>query len=97
MVKAVNGRVPVMVDGGVRRGTDVFKALAIGASGVGIGRPYCWGLGAFGQAGVERVIDLLNRELAICMRGSGTVSLAAINGSYLIDTGHRNEDTLRER
>jgi 4-hydroxymandelate oxidase len=97
VVKAVNGRVPDMVDGGVRRGTDVFKALAIGASGVGIGRPYCWGLGAFGQAGVERVIDLLNRELAICMRGSGTVSLAAINGSYLIDTGHRNEDTLRER
>jgi isopentenyl diphosphate isomerase/L-lactate dehydrogenase-like FMN-dependent dehydrogenase len=94
VVKAVNGRVPVMVDGGIRRGTDVFKALALGASAVGIGRPYCWGLGAFGQAGVERVIDLLNRELAICMRGSGTVSLAAIDESTVIDTGRRNPDMI---
>lgn len=94
VVKGVNGRVPVMVDGGIRRGTDVFKALALGATAVGIGRPYCWGLGAFGQAGVERVIDLLNRELAICMRGSGTVSLAAIDESYIIDTGQHNPDHL---
>ncbi len=94
VVKAVNGRVPVMVDGGVRRGTDVFKALALGASAVGIGRPYCWGLGAFGQAGVERVIDLLNREFAICMRGSGTVSLAAIDESYVMDSGHINPDSV---
>lgn len=94
VVKAVNGRVPVMVDGGIRRGTDVFKALALGATAVGVGRPYCWGLGAFGQAGVERVIDLLNRELAICMRGSGTVSLAAIDESYVQDTGQRFIDPI---
>jgi len=95
VVAAVNGRIPVLIDGGIRRGTDVFKALALGASAVGIGRPYCWGLGAFGQAGVERVIDLLNRELAICMRGSGTTSLAGITGAYVQDTGQRNPDPLR--
>jgi isopentenyl diphosphate isomerase/L-lactate dehydrogenase-like FMN-dependent dehydrogenase len=94
VVAAVNGRVPVMVDGGIRRGTDVFKALALGATAVGIGRPYCWGLGAFGQAGVERVIDLLNRELAICMRGSGTTSLSAIDASWVQDTGQHNPDAL---
>lgn len=97
VVAGVGGRIPVLIDGGIRRGTDVFKALGLGASAVGIGRPYCWGLGAFGQAGVERVIDLLNRELAICMRGSGTTSLAAIDESYLIDTGHPNPDPLRQR
>ena len=86
---AVNGRIPVLIDGGFRRGTDVFKALALGASAVGIGRPYCFGLGAFGQAGVERVLDLLNRELAIAMRGSGTTSIAAIGPDYVHDRGQR--------
>lgn len=89
VISAVNGRIPVMVDGGIRRGTDVFKALALGASAVGIGRPYCWGLGAFGQAGVERVLDLLNRELGITMRGSGTPSIASIGPDYVNDVGHR--------
>lgn len=94
VVKAVNGKVPVMVDGGIRRGTDVFKALALGATAVGIGRPYCWGLGAFGQAGVERVIDLLNREFAICMRGSGTTTLAGITEAFVQDTGQRFIDPI---
>jgi isopentenyl diphosphate isomerase/L-lactate dehydrogenase-like FMN-dependent dehydrogenase len=89
VVSAVNGRVPVIVDGGFRRGTDIYKALALGADAVGIGRPYCWGLGAFGQAGVERVLDLLNRELLIAMQGSGTPTLESIGPDYVHDVGHR--------
>ncbi|MCG8414265.1 MAG: alpha-hydroxy-acid oxidizing protein, partial [Pseudomonadales bacterium] len=86
---AVNGRVPIIIDGGFRRGTDIYKALALGANAVGIGRPYCWGLGAFGQAGVERVLDLLQRELLITMRGSGTPTLASIGPEYIHDVGYR--------
>lgn len=89
IVSAVNGRAPIIVDGGFRRGTDIYKALAMGASAVGIGRPYCFGLGAFGQAGVERVLDLLNRELLITMRGSGTPTIASIGPDYVQDAGHR--------
>jgi 4-hydroxymandelate oxidase len=85
-----------MVDGGIRRGTDVFKALALGASAVGVGRPFCWGLGAFGQAGVERVLDLLNRELAICMRGSGVTSVRNVADSYVLDLGQRQPDLINQ-
>ena len=59
----VKGRVPVFIDSGVRRGADVFKALALGADAVGIGRPYVWGLGAFGQQGVDKVIDIDARRV----------------------------------
>ena len=83
VLEAVNGRVPVIVDSGFRRGTDVFKALALGATAVGVGRPYIWGLGAFGQAGVERVLEILNRELRIVMMQMGTTSLAKISRSSL--------------
>ena len=89
IVAAVNGRVPIIIDSGFRRGTDVYKALALGASAVGIGRPYCWGLGAFGQAGVERVLDLLNRELLITMQGSGTPTADSIGPDYVLDAGRR--------
>ena len=67
-----------MLDGGVRRGTDVFKALALGARAVGIGRPYVWALSAFGQAGVERVLDILRAELQMTMRQCGTPAIKQI-------------------
>jgi 4-hydroxymandelate oxidase len=79
VVEAAAGRVPVLIDGGFRRGTDIFKALALGASAVGIGRPYIWGLAAFGQAGVERVLDLLRLELELVMKQCGTRSIAEIS------------------
>jgi 4-hydroxymandelate oxidase len=84
IVAAVRGRVPVFVDGGIRRGTDIFKALALGATAVGIGRPQVWGLAAFGQSGVEAVIDILNRELMTIMRQAGTPTLAAITSALLV-------------
>jgi 4-hydroxymandelate oxidase len=81
---AVKGRVPIFVDGGIRRGTDIFKALALGATAVGIGRPQAWGLAAFGQSGVEAVIDLLNSELHTIMRQAGTPTLASITPQHLL-------------
>jgi 4-hydroxymandelate oxidase len=84
VVSAVRGRAAVFVDGGIRRGTDVFKALALGATGVGIGRPQSWGLAAFGQPGVERVAELLNAELAEIMRQAGTPTLADITQAHVL-------------
>ncbi len=78
VLAGVQGAMPVLVDGGFRRGTDVFKALALGARAVCIGRPYLWGLGAFGQAGVEAVIDMFRKELTLVMQQCGTRSLAEI-------------------
>jgi len=85
VVDAIGGRVPVLVDSGFRRGVDIFKALAIGADAICIGRPYLWGLSAFGQPGVETVLDLLRRELVMMMQQAGTTSLAAIDRRYLVD------------
>ena len=79
VVSAVSGEVPVIIDSGFRRGSDIFKALAMGADAVGIGRPYLWGLAAFGQAGVEQVLELLSAELAMVMKQMGTPTLADIN------------------
>ncbi len=81
----VKGRVALLVDGGFRRGTDIFKALALGASAVAIGRPYIWGLASFGQEGVERVLDLLRNELLTTMRQAGTRNIAEITRSHVVD------------
>ena len=86
VVAGAAGRIPVLLDGGVRRGTDVFKALALGATAVGIGRPYIWGLSSFGQDGVARVLQILTAELRLAMVGCGTVKLADITPRSLIDT-----------
>jgi 4-hydroxymandelate oxidase len=83
VVTEVNGKIPVFVDGGFRRGTDVFKALALGAKGVGIGRPFLWGLGAFGQAGVDRVIEIMQGELKLAMGNCGTQTVADITRVYV--------------
>ncbi len=84
VVAAVHGQIPVFIDGGIRRGTDIFKALALGASAVGLGRPQAWGLAAFGQPGVEAVSDILARELRTIMRQAGTPKLASINMDHLV-------------
>ena len=83
VVAEVGNRIPVFIDGGVRRGTDVFKALALGAKGVGIGRPFLWGLGAFGQAGVDRVLEILQGELKLAMGNCGTATVAEITRAYV--------------
>jgi len=78
VVDAVGSQLPVLVDGGFRRGTDIYKALALGARAVGIGRPYIFGLTAFGQEGVERVLDMLRAELRLTMQQCGTPAIKDI-------------------
>ncbi|EKG14573.1 FMN-dependent dehydrogenase [Macrophomina phaseolina MS6] len=84
VVEAVKGRVPVHVDGGIRHGTDVFKALALGADFVWIGRPVLWGLAYKGQEGVELCLKLLKDEVKLCMGLAGTVAVKDITRDYLV-------------
>ena len=86
IVEAVAGRVPILIDSGFRRGSDVFKALALGASAVCVGRPYLWGLAAFGQEGVEAVLALLRRELEIIMKQMGTPTVESITPAHVRPT-----------
>lgn len=89
VVDAAGSQIPVLVDGGFRHGTDVYKALALGARGVGIGRPYVWGLSAFGQEGVERVLDILHAELGLIMRQCGTPTIAQITRASVMAADSR--------
>ena len=83
IVEAVKGRMPILVDSGFRRGTDIVKALCMGATGVCIGRPYLWGLGAFGQPGVERVLELLRLELRGIMQQVGAPSIRDLKAAMV--------------
>jgi len=85
VVQGTGGRIPVICDGGFRRGTDIFKAMALGASSIGIGRPYIWGLGAFGQEGVETVLVLLRKEFELVMKQMGTLSVPEITRAYVVE------------
>ena len=87
IVEAVRGRIPIFVDSGFRRGTDIVKALAMGAQGVCVGRPYIWGLGAFGQPGVERVMELLRVELRAIMQQVGAPSIKALTPAMVRRVG----------
>lgn len=78
------GKLPVLIDGGFRRGTDAFKALALGARAICIGRPYLWGLSAFGQPGVEKVLDIMRGELELIMKQSGARSIAEITRNSVV-------------
>ncbi len=84
VVKAVDGQIPVILDSGIRRGGDIFKALAMGATAVGIGRPYIWGLGAFGQEGVETVLRILKAEFELVMQQTGVKSISEIGPEHLV-------------
>ncbi len=82
-VQAAGGRIPVLIDGGFRRGTDILKALALGATAVGVARPYLWGLTCYGRDGVARVLELLRTELALDMGMSGVARIRDIGPSLV--------------
>lgn len=92
----LKGKLEVFLDGGVRRGTDIFKALALGATAVGIGRPALFGMAAFGQPGVEHVVEVLRKELAVTMMNTGAATLADIDGS-MVEGLHELQESLLSR
>ena len=94
VVKAVAGAVPVLVDGGIRRGTDVLKALALGARAVMVGRPVLYGLAARGEAGAKHVIEMLNSELELAMALCGCRSLAEVTRDRVQTEGDRIRSLL---
>lgn len=83
VAEAVDGRIPILMDGGIRRGTDVLKAIALGANAVLVGRPFCFGLAAGGAAGVSRVVNILKKEFEIAMALTGRTSVSQIDRSVI--------------
>lgn len=83
IVERVNKRIPILLDGGIRRGTDVLKAIALGANAVLVGRPICYGLAAGGASGVAKTLDILKAEFEMAMALSGRATIASIDSSLI--------------
>jgi isopentenyl diphosphate isomerase/L-lactate dehydrogenase-like FMN-dependent dehydrogenase len=83
VVGTIGGRILVLLDSGFRRATDVAKALAMGATAVGVGQPYLWGLGAFGQPGVERVLEILRAETRAIMAQCGVAAVKDFTPNFI--------------
>ena len=92
IVEAVGGKIPIHVDGGIRHGTDVFKALALGADFVWIGRPVLWGLAYKGQKGVELALKLFRDEIKLCMALAGTTKVDQISKEYLVKVSETEDE-----
>jgi len=84
IARVTKGKIPIIFDSGVRRGSDIFKAMSLGATVVGIGRPYLWGLGAFGQPGVEKVLQILKTEFEGIMQQMGAAKITDIIPSMVV-------------
>ena len=84
IVEAVDGQLEILMDGGIRRGTDVLKALALGARAVLIGRPVLWGLGAGGTDGILRMVELIRGELVSAMGHAGVTSAMDVPRSIIV-------------
>jgi len=83
VVEAVKGRITVIVDSGFRRGTDIAKAMAMGADAVAVGRPYLWGLGAFGEPGVAKVLEILRTEFRVAMAQCGVAKVKDFTPAFV--------------
>jgi L-lactate dehydrogenase (cytochrome) len=97
VVDAVGDQIEVLFDGGVRTGADVERALALGARGCLIGRSYVWGLGAFGEAGVAKTVDIIKKELDVSMALTGVSSIAQIGPNVLVDPPFKQENAARRK
>jgi isopentenyl diphosphate isomerase/L-lactate dehydrogenase-like FMN-dependent dehydrogenase len=83
IIEAIDGKIEVLIDGGIRRGTDVFKAIALGAKAVGVGRPIIWGLAVDGEQGAKRVLDILRKDFELTMRLCGCASVKEIKKTLI--------------
>jgi L-lactate dehydrogenase (cytochrome) len=92
----LSGMLELYIDGGIRRGADIFKAIALGAVGVGIGRPFLYAMSCYGQQGVERAIDILKDELEMVMRLAGCASIAGITRNHVITKDLANHAYTRD-